>query len=148
MKCKDCKCELTLRNWPLSLQSRKYYLCRSCCNARCSKYYYMHHEIEKAKARRRVSERYRKYRQEVLILLGNKCSNPSCPIPPQKLDLRTLQIDHILNNGNEERSKFSYGSSRGYSSTGYIRYVLLKIKSGSHEYQLLCPYCNWRKRYL
>lgn len=36
-----------------------------------------------------------KLRKKVFELLGNKCSNPDCPIPKDKLDTRCLQIDHV-----------------------------------------------------
>ena len=147
-KCKSCSALLTKENWSIAKQKKHYYLCNSCSNKKRRAYYYANHEEEKRRARIQVSERYIRYRNEVLRLLGNRCSNPECPIPAEKLDRRTLQIDHIRNNGNEERKQFSYGSSRGYSSTGYIRFILLKVREGNKDYQLLCPYCNWRKRYL
>lgn len=76
---------------------------------------------------------------EILQLLGNKCSNPNCPIPPEKMDIRCLQIDHINGGGTKERKQFS-------NYVVYKRYVLSQLKIGSKDYQLLCAYCNWLKR--
>lgn len=123
-------------------------MCRKCENLRSRAYYRTHLEASRTYARENTKKRYQKERTQILLLLGNKCSNPECPISPEKLDKRTLQIDHINNNGSEERKKFRYGNSRGYSSPGYIHFILKQIQMSNNSYQLLCPYCNWRKRYL
>lgn len=78
-------------------------------------------------------------RRKILELLGNKCNNPNCPIPLDRMDKRALHIDHINGGGTEERKQFD--------SEMYYRHVLKQIQSGSKEYQLLCAYCNWLKRY-
>jgi len=83
---------------------------------------------------------HREHRNEIISLLGSRCWNPDCPIPSKKLNLITLQIDHVNGEGNKERRETN-------SSYGYYTRILKKIKSGSQEYQLLCPYCNWLKRY-
>ena len=79
-------------------------------------------------------------RKEILNLLGNKCNNPYCPIPIDKLDSRSLQLDHINGNGRKERKR-----TNDYKK--YLSNIIDNIKSGSKDYQLLCPYCNWMKRY-
>jgi len=85
----------------------------------------------------------RKYRlrlrMEILLLLGNKCSNPNCLVPNGCMDSRCLQIDHVNGGGAKEIRKFHCGASF------YLR-VIDKIKSGSKDYQLLCANCNWIKR--
>lgn len=81
-----------------------------------------------------------KVRDEIFKLLGNKCNNHDCPIPHVKLDVRALQIDHIKGSGNKHRKSFKCMRS-------YYKKILKEIKSGSKNYQLLCVYCNWMKRY-
>jgi hypothetical protein len=78
------------------------------------------------------------WKTKVFQKLGNKCSNPNCPIPENKLDKRTLQIDHVHGNGHEEIKK------SGSRSIKFLKKVLVDT---SDEYQLLCVYCNWVKRY-
>jgi len=80
-------------------------------------------------------------KNEIFILLDNKCSNPNCPIPPEKLDKRCLQIDHVNGGGSQERKSSKLTGFRFYKK------VLKAIKTGSKDYQLLCAYCNWLKRY-
>lgn len=91
-----------------------------------------------------VSKLHRKYNQKykdlAFALLGNKCSNPNCPIPQEKMDIRCLQIDHINNDGNRANRE---GGRHG----GYYHNVVRSIEKGEHKYQLLCAYCNWLKRY-
>jgi hypothetical protein len=87
---------------------------------------------------------YLRLKIEIFELLGNKCSNPECPILPEKIDLRCLHIDHVHGGGCKiKRSKYS----RGGGNT-YYKKILQEIKNGSKDYQLLCVYCNWLKRYL
>lgn len=79
-------------------------------------------------------------RNEINNKYGNKCNNPNCPIPPEKMDLRCLHIDHIKNNGSIER--------RQLGDSGNNRKFLKKVLADTKgEYQLLCVYCNWLKRY-
>lgn len=72
-------------------------------------------------------------RIKVLNKFGQRCNNPNCPIPPEKLDSRSLQLDHINDDGWKERS-LKYGIYR-------------KALKDPKEYQLLCAYCNWMKRF-
>jgi len=102
----------------------------------CKDYHIKHRkEIYKQK-QRRINE----CKDKIMYLLGNKCANPNCPILPEKLDKRALQIDHIHGGGNKEKKNFS-------GREGYYGYILKQIKSGSKDYQLLCAYCNWIKRF-
>lgn len=95
----------------------------------------------KEKIKIKVDEFKKKVRWEVIDLLGGKCSNPNCPIPYEKMDKRALQIDHINGGGNKERKNL-----RTYQLE---KIILKRIKSGLEvkDYQLLCAYCNWVKRY-
>ena len=90
--------------------------------------------------REKHKRRIHKLKLEVFELLGNKCANPNCPILPEKLDKRALQIDHVNGKGNYEIVKVF---NRNYLK--YYKHVLSQIKSGSKDYQLLCAYCNWLK---
>jgi hypothetical protein len=83
----------------------------------------------------------RQIKAEIFQLLGDKCSNPNCPISPEKLDKRALHIDHTNGGGSQERKNSKLTGFRFYKK------VLKAIKSGSKDYQLLCAYCNWMKRY-
>jgi hypothetical protein len=84
--------------------------------------------------------RSKNFRLEILSLLGNKCSNINCPIPLEKFDVRSLQIDHVHGGGEKERKSFK-------SKSGYYKYILDQIKNDSKKYQCLCAYCNWMKRF-
>lgn len=80
-------------------------------------------------------------RMRVIDLLGGKCSNPDCPIPPEKMDKRALQIDHINGGGTQHRKTLR---------TWQLEKIILKkieLREPIKEYQLLCAYCNWMKRY-
>lgn len=82
---------------------------------------------------------HQKIRNEIIGLLGGKCSNPNCAVPNGMTDKRCLQIDHINGGGCKEARKFSAGSI-------YYKHILEQIKAGSKDYQLLCANCNWIKR--
>ena len=71
-----------------------------------------------------------KLREEVYLAYGKKCA--LCG----EEDEIVLTIDHVNNNGKEEREIFK--------ST---QQILLKIKRENYpsDYQLLCRNCNWRK---
>jgi len=86
---------------------------------------------------------YYRIRREIFDLLGNKCSNPECPVPPEKMDLRCLQIDHVYGGGCSAKN-----NKTNPSRYSFYKNILEEIKNGSQEYALLCVYCNWKKRYL
>jgi ribosomal protein L20A (L18A) len=95
------------------------------CSDKCSREL---HKITDSKCRR---NHRRKIKLKIFKLIGNKCIK--CGFS----DIRILQIDHVNGNGYKERTT---------SSTKYYRSILEKIQSGSKDYQLLCPNCNWLKR--
>jgi len=76
---------------------------------------------------------YIKVREEMFILLGNKCVQ--CGFS----DRRALQIDHIRGGGIKERRK---GNTRSFHQK-----VLKSTKTKENKYQLLCANCNWIKRF-
>jgi len=99
---------------------------------------YHNDPIFRANQKRYVKEGRRKITMEIFNLLGNKCNNPLCSTPRDKLDSRCLQIDHVNGGGKKEKREFE---------TIYYRHILRKIQSGSKDYQLLCANCNVIKRY-
>jgi hypothetical protein len=82
---------------------------------------------------------YQDLRKQILEKLGNKCANPNCPIPRELMDIRCLQIDHVHNNGNIEKKK--------YYSPNNPKYLRKILDDKEGNYQLLCAYCNWLKRF-
>ena len=104
---------------------------------------YRKHNREQINLNKRTSarNRCRKVRNEIFRLLGNKCGNPNCPIPHEKMDKRCLHIDHIHGGGSSGKNK------NGRCTVLWYRTLLEEINSGSKDYQLLCAYCNWLKRY-
>lgn len=81
--------------------------------------------------RERTNEYNVKYRQQILALLGGKCTR--CNFE----DWRALQIDHINGGGFVED-----GHCRN-SAAFYLKVLL----DNTNSYQLLCANCNWIKRY-
>ena len=101
---------------------------------------------KKCKLHNRISAKKRrmKIKLEIFELLGNKCVNPfniDHSAFEHNLDyFYCLQIDHVKNDGAKERKQFS-------TMYQYYKFILEQIKSGSKNYQLLCPTCNWIKRF-
>lgn len=91
--------------------------------------YYREHKKEFVQYSRNRRERLR---EEILLLLGNKCA--ICGFD----DSRALQIDHKLGNGAGHRRKKAYLT--------YYGEILNEIKAGSKDYQILCANHNWIKR--
>ena len=116
--CTVCGVELFIG---INYRKGKVYRCNECMNSYQSKSQHL----------------YRIYlRKEILRLLGNKCNNPNCPIPPEKMDVRCLQIDHVN------------GDGKGVILYPYkLKKVLDEINKGSRRYQCLCAYCNWLKSF-
>lgn len=83
----------------------------------------------KQHAAQRQRENRRAIREEILKKLGNKCQ--SCGID----DIRLLQIDHKNGGGTQHRKK---GNHYSYYKS---------IRDNIEGYQILCPNCNWLKRY-
>lgn len=104
-----------------------------------SAFYYKRGMISEARDARkrerpmiRESERSQndELRDKVLDQYDRKCA--TCGF---NKDIRVLQLDHINGGGNQERRKIG---TRG------IRRNALK---NPELYQLLCPTCNWTKRF-
>lgn len=91
------------------------------------------------KNRQMLNEKQRLYRrglkQQVLDRYGNACK--FCGYE----DIRALQIDHINNNGAEERKALG-----GQSVSGWRFYQYLVAKGLPDGYQTLCANCNMIKQ--
>lgn len=93
-----------------------------------------------------ISSEYRRfktqqYKEEIHRLLGDKC------VKCGYIGL-ALQIDHVNGGGNKERGYYrgeNKNPSRTHSSQSYYYRILMKIKAGSKDYQLLCANCNAEK---
>jgi len=116
MKCIRCKCEKANDG-------------RKTCQ-RCLAY----HQAFRKKHPEYSRDRYAKLRNEILILLGNKCIN--CGFSNR----HALDIDHVNGEGCKERKSFKH-------SLCYLLHILREVKSGSKEYQLLCANCNRIKKH-
>ena len=81
-----------------------------------------------------ASDRKTEKHKQAILKLGGKCNNPNCPIPQDKMDFCCLTIDHINNDGVQERKVL--GGAK----------ICNKILAGEPGYQCLCIYCNWKKR--
>lgn len=108
-------------------------------STRSSAFYYKHGMIAEAReARKRerpqIRQSERSYnddlREKIFDLYGRKCG-----ICGFNEDLRILQLDHKNGGGNQER--------RQIGTRGIRRNALRNPEA----YQLLCPNCNWTKRY-
>ena len=75
-----------------------------------------------------------KLRLAVLKKLGEKC------IQCGFADWRALQIDHVKNNGAEERKELHY-------KRFYKKILEMTQTELQENYQLLCANCNWIKKY-
>jgi 5-methylcytosine-specific restriction endonuclease McrA len=82
----------------------------------------------------------RELREKVINKLGGKCAICGYAGP-------ALQIDHINNNGYEERKKFYNNPIWNYCGCGTYYYKLYKkiLSNDIKDYQLLCANCNIEK---
>ncbi len=74
---------------------------------------------------------YRTLRDKVLEKFNNKCS--SCNLQ----DSLILQVDHVNGGGVKELQQ-----------KGAYAVLLLALKDTDNNYQLMCPNCNWIKRFV
>lgn len=96
---------------------------------------------QREKESKKAYEKFRSLREEIMKLLGGKCTNPYnlLPHPDWCNNYACLQIDHVHGDGHIERKENKYP----YKT---LRVILEKVKAGSQDYQLLCANCNWIKR--
>lgn len=91
----------------------------------------LYREKNRIKIREKQRITRRKYKDLVLSHYGNKCKH--CDFD----DVRALQIDHIYNNGAEERKSLG-----GQQVSGWRFYKILIERSYPEGYQTLCANCN------
>ncbi len=93
-----------------------------------SKQYYLKNKV---KWKSYDKNRRIRCRRAVIELLGGKC------IICGFMDIRALQVDHVLGGGNKDRK-----------TTGRFTsfYILKELLNKSEKYQLLCANCNWIKK--
>ena len=82
--------------------------------------------------RKLARKNYNELKNEIFVLLGDKCAWPDC----EWTDRRALQVDHIAGGGSKERK-----------TTGMHK-LYRQIRDNPIGYQLLCANHNWIKRHL
>lgn len=82
----------------------------------------------------REQERNFKRRQELLAKLGKVCA--FCGFS----DSRALQVDHINNDGYQERKRESISKT-------YRRILTMSNEEAKQKYRILCANCNWIKKH-
>lgn len=85
--------------------------------------------------RKYLFKRRKEIKAEIFFRLGGKCAH--CKLD----DPRILQIDHIKGDGYTARKEHPDNSWRNR------RLLDLMLEELIENYQLLCPNCNWIKRY-
>ena len=142
MNCRVCGTELTDKNWMPSLKSRGSVICRNCNNAKGREWrannrikfnkYSMDRYFKNPKKSIAITQKSRaKVRIDMIIAYGGICTE--CGIS----DIEVLDIDHVNNNGAEQRR---------IGMWGYNLYRFLKKNNWpKNDYQLLCRNCNWKK---
>jgi len=127
--CKDCLIDLDANNTNKYSFEHGKYLCKSCEKHRSQKKYIDRKEL--------IREQQRIYDLSVKIKViegyGGKCS--CCG----EVALEFLTIDHINNNGAEDRRQ------NGKKTGGKLYRWLIKNNFPKEEYQLLCYNCNCSK---
>lgn len=120
--------------------------CKLCAKKRSKDWY------DANSARACETSRINVLRKQVVLKLGSRCASPNCLVPGGCTDLRALQIDHVNNDGAEERKKYGIGvGPKGgqllvpRSNTAVIYELALADTEG--RYQLLCANCNVTKEH-
>ena len=92
-------------------------------------------ELNREKLREDSRQRRRKFKQQILERYGRSCA--WCGFT----DIRALQLDHINDNGAEDRKNLVGGN---YGGAEFYRKL---IKAGLPDgYQILCANCNQIKQ--
>lgn len=114
--------------------------CRECSAKRSSEWYYANTE------RSLSTNKINVLRSKVILRFGARCANKNCLVPGGCTDVRALQIDHVHNDGAEERRKYGVAGPRG-GQTPLPRSKMqaiyqLALEDTEGRYQLLCANCN------
>ena len=141
-KCRVCNVELTDENWAPSLRNKNSRICKKCHyekgmiwrrgnRDRVNKSSRKHYRKDPSKHHKAVDKARKKVRIDMIAAYGGKCAR--CGIS----DVDVLAIDHIYNNGAEDRRNHLYGYN--------LYRQLKKLGWPKDEFQLLCKNCNWKK---
>jgi hypothetical protein len=138
--CCDCQTELTDDNWYPSTRKVNRHFCKSCLNRRSRIYRNKNHKNYYSTANKKNA---RKLKIEVLSHYSDtnppQCANLFGEHDKPYTTIEALTIDHINDNGAEERKE---NGRRGGASF----YALLKQRKYPLGYQVLCWNCQWIKR--
>jgi hypothetical protein len=142
MKCRKCGIKLDEENWAKSLKKKNSKICKSCSNdlgrewrklnrEKVNEYSLNAYYRNPKNHHKSVNKSRVKLRHEMIKEYGGCCL--SCGIS----DIDVLDIDHIENNGAEDRKNNLYG---------YNLYRKLKKEGWPKDnFQVLCKNCNWKK---
>lgn len=123
-KCKICNNELNINNWYSYHIKDNYRICKVCYQKRARD----NHNKEKHSKRMKKSSI--ELKKQTIEAYGGKCN--CCG----ENDLLYLTIDHILNNGAQERRDIATGGQKFY------RYLKKNNFFKPDEYRVLCFNCN------
>jgi hypothetical protein len=156
--CIQCKQELPIdqfsfcRSRKRPRSERRNSRCRACMRLYMNERQKLHgkeiyqHLIEKY-GRQYFTDAAKKNRRELrrkAIEILNPNEKPHCKIcgfVDDTPEYNILQIDHINNNGYEERK-----NNKGYTLILYRKIIKMVPEDALKEYQTLCPAHNWLKR--
>jgi len=99
-------------------------------------YFKLYRGEHKEETRIRNKNNRRRYKTLVLNYYGNICAK--CGFS----DIRALQLDHINNNGAEER--MAVGGSKKFSGWNFYKWIV--DNNYPEGYQTLCANCNMIKQ--
>lgn len=121
-------------------------ICKSCSLKKSGSWYSAN------SARATATNKINVLRKQVVLKLGSRCANPFCMIPGRCSDVRALQIDHVNNDGADERRKYGIGIGPEGGQTPMPRSKMaiiytLALNDTGNRYQLLCANCNVIKEY-
>lgn len=128
----------------------------------CKKYYLQDKEVHKKKSikwqkdhpeavkeirqktyqknKEKTNARSRAYtlKRRIQVLQAYGGENPRCKICECK-EIKLLHLDHIKNDGKQEREKL------GLSGAGFYGWLIKNNYPNKKKYQILCKNCNWIK---
>ncbi|KKL86478.1 hypothetical protein LCGC14_1944350 [marine sediment metagenome] len=119
----------------------RYSECKQCTSKRSKDWYYAN--TERALSNNLINL----LRKKVVLKLGARCASPDCLVPGGCTDVRAIQIDHVHNDGAEERKKYGdalgpRGGQKPLSRSKTAAIYQLALEDTSGRYQLLCANCN------
>jgi len=140
--CRVCGIELTDDNWAPSLRKKNSRICKKCHYENGVKWrsnnrdkvainQRRYYKKDPSKHHAAVHKVRVKVRLDMIKAYGGECRR--CGIS----DVEVLDIDHIHNNGAEDRRNHLHG----YNLYRHLK----KLGWPKDDFQLLCKNCNWKK---